>query len=132
MPRQHENDPAMNDSVHQMSLLVGELKGELRAVKDVVENLNRTWGERERIAVDGRRAVHEKVDAMSKDLNRFGADMENLSREVITVIKPAVETMKTEREQREGASKLGKGMWIGLSGIFGGGIAEVLHHFFDR
>ena len=122
----------MNDSVHQMSLLVGELKGELRAVKDVVENLTRTWGERERIAVDGRRAVHEKVDAMSKDVNRFGAELENLAREVGTVIKPVVETMKTEREQRQGASRIGKTMWIGASGLFGGSVAEVLHHWFGR
>lgn len=132
MPRQHENDPIMNDSVHQMSLLVGQLDGRLESLTASVENLNTTWGERERTAVEGRRILHDKVEAMRHDMMKVGADVENLAREVTTVIKPAVETFKTERDQHQGAARLGKRLWlgaVGLSSLFGGGVAELFHRW---
>jgi hypothetical protein len=130
MPRQHENDPAMTDpSVHHMSLLVGEIKGQLQAVISSMESLNRTWGEREQAATEGRRILHEKVELMRHDVVRMEASVENVSRDV-SVIKPAIEKFRTAKDQQDGAQKLGKRLWIvfiGLAGIAGGGIAEIFH-----
>lgn len=119
----------MNDSVHQMSLLVGEIRGEVKGLKDSIDSLNHMWGERERDAVAGRRLVHEKVDGMRADLSTLQADFHNVSNEVFS-IKPQVETWKTERHERAGARRLGNRMWsamIALAGLAGGGFAEVLH-----
>ena len=131
------NDPA-NPSVHAMSLLVGEIKGEVRGLTQSIDSLNRVWGEREQVAVEGRRIVHEKVDKLSAevrdkiegirhDLMRVNADMDNMSVEIKTVIKPAVETFKTERSEHIGASKIGKVLYGLALTIGGGGTAEIFH-----
>lgn len=128
MPKQHQNDPNMNDSTN-LTLLVGELRGEMRSVKASVDNLNYVWGEREKSATDGRRIVHEKVDLLSKDILRIGADVENLTEEIAN-IKPAVQSAEKERTERDGAIKFGKGIWAVGAGLFGGTVAELFHRWF--
>src|SRR5258707_14371999 len=109
MPRQRENNPAMN-SVHEMSLLVGKLTGELKGVKESIDGLNRIWGEREHAATEGRRVLHEKFNTMQHDFQRIEATVENVSRDV-NLIKPAVDSFKTERNRHEGAKRLSVKLW---------------------
>lgn len=121
----------MTDQAIAMGLLVGELRGEMKGVIAAVENLNKTWGEREKDATEGRRLLHQKMDAVVLDSTRTEAVVENLTR-TIDEIKPAIEEFKTQRNEKAGESKLKKRAWAGavsLSGIFGGGIAELFHYW---
>lgn len=117
-------------AVHQMSMLVGQLKEAVEGVKMRLDSFDRLGAERENAAVAGRRVLHEKMDSLSHDFVRTEAVVENLSREVATVIKPAVETFQAERNEGVGAARLGKKLWLGglaLASAIGGGVSEVFH-----
>lgn len=121
----------MNDSVHQMSHVVGKLEGKVEALTDSIENLNRVWGQREQVATEGRRLIHEKLEKMSGDLVLFGAEVKSAVSEVKSM-KPHVDTLRNEHQQHLGAARLGKRAWIGLigvSGLAGGGFGELIRTF---
>jgi outer membrane murein-binding lipoprotein Lpp len=116
-------------AIHQMSAAIGGLQADVRSLKDSIENLNKIWGQREEAATNGRRAVHEKVDTLSKEVTLLSAEVENVSKDLVE-IKPAIDAFKTARDRQDGAQKLGKRIWvafIGLAGIAGGAIVEMLH-----
>jgi len=119
----------MTDSVHQMSLLVGEIKGQVSSLRDSIDNLNLVWGQREQSASEGRRILHDKLETVQNDVARMEASVENATRE-ISIIKPAIESFKTARDRQDGAMRLGKRLWlafIGIAGLAGGAIAELVH-----
>jgi hypothetical protein len=128
--------PRGDASVHDMSLLVGQLVGELKGLKEVVEGLNRVWGEREAAATDGRRILHAKIETMAHDLQRVEAVVENVSRDISDTIRPAVESFKTDRDREDGANekatKISKTFYTvaGLvSGIGGAVLIDLFHKF---
>lgn len=112
-------------AIHQVSADIGGLK-------TAIEMMTSTWQAQEKSATDGRRSLHDKFDALSKDVVRLTAEVENVSKDINT-IKPAVEAFKSARDQQIGAQRLGKMLWaafIGLAGIAGAGFAELLHRMF--
>lgn len=116
-------------AIHQMSAAVGGLQADVKGLKESIDNLNRVWGVREDAATTGRRIVHEKVDQLRTDFTRLSAEVENVSNDLIE-IKPAIDIFKTARERQIGAQRLGKLLWaafLGLAGIAGAAIAEMLH-----
>lgn len=120
----------MNDSVHQMSLLVGSLSGKLESLNESVKNLNEVWGQRESAATEGRRILHEKISTMQHDIQRVEAAVENMVRDIGQTIKPAIESYKSDRDRKDGAERQNKkfvGVLTLISGICGGGIEFLVH-----
>lgn len=120
---------ADNALINEMNRSIGTLIGTVNGITQSVDSLNRVWGERELAASNGRAAVYAKVEEIRLDLVRYGAEVENVSRDMVDVRK-AIAEYKTERAGREGAQRLGKKIWVGVAGIVGAGTAEVIHKFF--
>ena len=111
-------------AIHQVSAEIGGLKA-------AVEMMTTTWQSQERTASEGRRSLHDKFDALQKDVMRLTAEMENVSKD-LAEIKPAIAVFKTARARQEGAQSMGKAIWvafIGLAGVAGSIIVEWLHLF---
>jgi hypothetical protein len=109
-------------AIHQVSAEIGGLKA-------AVEMMTTTWQAQEKSATDGRRALHDKFEALSKDVIRLTAEVENVSKE-LGVIKPSIDSFKTARDRQDGAQRMGKLIWVafvGLAGAAGGVIVEFLH-----
>lgn len=121
-------------AIHQMSAAVGGLQSDVRGLKDSIDNLNQVWGQRQEEATQGRRIVHEKVDQLRTDFMRLSAEVENVSRDLVE-IKPAIDAFKTARDRQDGAQKLGQRIWIafiGIAGVAGGVIAELIRRYFHN
>jgi outer membrane murein-binding lipoprotein Lpp len=109
-------------AIHQVSAEIGGLKA-------AVEMMTTTWQAQEKSASDGRRALHEKFDELSKDVIRLTGEMENVSKD-LAAIKPAIDTFRTARDRQDGAQRMGKLIWvafIGIAGAAGGIVVEFLH-----
>lgn len=115
--------PGMADgAIHQVSAEIGGLKA-------AVEMMTTTWQAQEKSATDGRRALHDKFESLSKDVIRLTAEVENVSKE-LAVIKPSIDAFKTARDRQDGAQRMGKMIWVafvGIAGAVGGLIVEFLH-----
>jgi hypothetical protein len=109
-------------AIHQVSAEIGGLKA-------AVEMMTTTWQAQEKSATEGRRALHDKFDALSKDVIRLTGEVANVS-EDLAAIKPAIDAFKTARDRQDGAQWMGKLIWvafIGIAGVVGGFIVEFLH-----
>lgn len=116
-----------------------EIHGTLGALKEATENTKRTlehlmrmWETQEKNASEGRRVLHEKVDAMKDSVVALGNRVGSVETR-LTEIKPAVEEFESQREQQKGAMKLGKVLWTGMlaaSGGMGGAIGWWFSHLF--
>ena len=124
MPRQHENDPNMNrGEVHQISLKLGQLS-------QAVEMMTTMWQRQEELATAGRKALHEKVEAVRQEL---GIQVAGLSLRVdrltdqVKIIEPSVTALKDdvkefedEKLRDEGAKRQRTGMITALTAVAGG------------
>lgn len=109
-------------AIHQISAEIGGLKA-------AVEMMTTTWQSQEKSATEGRRALHDKFDELSKDVIRLAGEVENVSKD-LALIKPAVDAFKTARDRQDGAQRMGRLVWaafIGIAGAVGGVIVELLH-----
>jgi outer membrane murein-binding lipoprotein Lpp len=109
-------------AIHQVSAEIGGLKAS-------VDMMTTTWQAQEKSASEGRRALHDKFDELSKDVIRLAGEMENVSKDLAT-IKPAIDAFKTARDRQDGAQRMGKLIWvafIGIAGAAGGIVVEFLH-----
>lgn len=117
-------------AIHEMSRVVGALQADVRSLKETVDTLNKTWGDRERGASQQRGVIHDKLDEVRVDVTRLAAEVVNLSKDV-AVIKPAIETFRSARERQLGAQRMGKLIWlafIGIAGAVGGAIVQLIHY----
>ncbi len=117
-----------------------EIHGAIGALKEAAENSRRTlehlmrmWETQEKNASEGRRVLHDKVDAMKDSLvaltNRV-TSVEN----TMAGVKPAVQEFENQREQQKGAMKLGKLIWAAMlaaCGSMGGTIGWFAAHLFQ-
>src|SRR6266700_3233224 len=116
-------------AIHEMSRAVGSLQSDVRGLKESVETLNRTWGDRERGASKQRGVIHEKLEEVRDDVTRLAAEVLNLAKDV-AIIKPAIEVFRSARERQLGAQRMGKLIWlafIGIAGAVGGAVVQFIH-----
>lgn len=119
-----------------------EIHGTLGALKEAAENTKRTlehlmrmWETQEKNASEGRRMLHEKVDAMKDSVTALGTRVGSLETTITVDLKPAVEEFKNQRQQQKGAMKLGRVLWTGMlaaCGSMGAAIGYGLSHFFGQ
>jgi len=97
-----------------------EIHGTLGALKEAAENTKRTlehlmrmWETQEKNASEGRRVLHEKVDAMKDSVTALTTRVTSIET-TMAGVKPAVQEFENQREQQKGAMKLGKLIWTGM------------------
>lgn len=115
--------------IHQT---LGALKEAAENSKRTLEHLMRMWETQEKNASEGRRIIHEKVDAMGTKLTELAGRITSVET-AVTGIKPEVQEFKNQREQQKGAMKLGKALWavmLTACGTMGGALGWGLHHLF--
>ena len=118
-------------AIHQMSADIGGLKADVRNMRDSIENLNRMWGQREEAATSGRRIIHDKLDAVGREVYELSAEVENVSNDLVE-IKPAIEEFKNQRQRTLGARGLGVRLWAAMvasAAVFGWGVHELITWF---
>lgn len=108
----------MPDSIHEISRLLGGLQAE-------VKNLTDTWRHQDREASEGRKRLHDKVDALASQQGTLANKVEQQTKELAEV-KPAIKRFETERQRREGANSLLKLLWVGIV-AFATGLGYVAH-----
>lgn len=123
--------PKRGEQMDDTSLAIGGLQADVRNLSQSIEALNRVWGERETAATDGRRALHEKLDAVCRQVYELEAGVENVSKD-ITEIKPAVEEFRNQRQRAIGAKRLGVKLWAALvagAAVLGWFVHEIVTWF---
>jgi chromosome segregation ATPase len=135
MPRQHENDPHMNQmnngQMHQISAEIGALKASVELMTDM-------WRRQEEAASSGRKVLHDKLEAVQQTV---GAQISSLSlrvdrvvdsvkgmKDTMAKVEPAVKKYEDEKMREEGAKRLGKGLIAALTAS-AGAIGWGLHEF---
>jgi hypothetical protein len=112
---------------------------ELASLQTTVEHLNETlssmtsqWARQEEIATAGRKALHEKFEAVRME---FGVQISALSLRVDRIVdtmkdvEPAVKSFRDEKLRQEGAKKLGATLWaamMAIAGVVGWGLHEFI------
>jgi outer membrane murein-binding lipoprotein Lpp len=110
-----------NNEIHNMSMVVGGLK-------NAVETMTKIWQQQEMLAGEGRRLVHDKIDAMKDELRSLSSTVKALSEDVAE-IKPEVEAFNADKLRLEGAKSLGTKLWaamMAMAGALGWGLNEFL------
>lgn len=113
--------------VHQISMKIGELS-------NAVEMMTDLWRRQEQAATVGRKALHDKVEALRSEV---GAQIGGLSHQVdrlvetMKVVEPAVKSFQDEKLRREGATRLGKALIAGMTvaaGAVGAGVTQFFNY----
>lgn len=107
----------MTDSTTEAALR--DMSRTIGGLESTVKNLMRMWEQQEQAASQGRRDLHQKFDAIIKDVAGLSAKLEAAVND-ITEIKPSVKAFESAKEQAKGAQTVGKGIWAGLIFVSGG------------
>lgn len=106
--------------LHEMSRVVGGLQ-------NAVETMTKLWAAQEAAAVQGRRVLHAKFEAMGKEMVILARRVDSMAVQ-INLIEPSVKVFNDERLREEGSKRLGKAL-IGALGIVAGGVGWGVHEF---
>lgn len=118
---------SLQNVLTNLATRVGSLEG---SMKIFMEN----WARQDQLAHDARRTLYERVDLLSRQVERVATDVQNivqdvaeLKKEIEEDIAPAVESMEHGRERKVGA----KGVWVMIgSGVVA--IASMLAYTVDK
>lgn len=124
--------------LHEMSRVIGGLQ-------NAVENMTRIWQAQEISASEGRRLLHDKIEAvrdevrdkletLRSDFSQLSAEVENVSND-LSEIKPAISEFKDQRQQQIGAKALGVRLWgviVTGAGLAGYGVHEFVGYWFHK
>jgi hypothetical protein len=140
MPKQHENDPKMNEIMIHRQL--ASLQTSVEHLTDAMKSMSSQWATQESSAASGRRALHEKFEHFRDEV---GLQISGLSLRVdrvvdsvkamdvtMTKVKPAVEKYEAEKMREEGARRLGAKLVTALtaaSGVMGAAVTWGLQHW---
>ena len=94
--------PIENNSIHGMSLLVGELKGAIEAVTRTVDHLSNNWKMKDDAATKARDALADKVDDLRGDVQDVKIDVHEVKNSVESVQQDVAE-MKNEMDRAQTA-----------------------------
>ncbi|SDC06007.1 hypothetical protein SAMN05216337_1001152 [Bradyrhizobium brasilense] len=117
-----------------------EMAEKIGALSSSVSSLTSTWQQQEAKASDGRRDLHNKVDALRSEVSNKVAGLEKqvteLGAKVATAIddiadmKPSVEAFNDVKQQAAGARWLGKLLW-GAAVFASGGVVWIITNIVD-
>lgn len=103
-----EGSYALHNLLTNLATRVGALEGSMKTFMD-------NWARQDQLAHDARRTLYERVDLLSRQIERVATDVHNvqqdvaeLKKEVEETVMPVVDATVAQRERRTGA----KGVWI--------------------
>lgn len=108
----------MADGVHEMSRAVGSLEA---TVKTLTEN----WQRNDDEATEGRRRMHEKIDALRSQQESLQKTVEQQTTE-LAEIKPAIKRFEAQRQRQEIQKSMIKALWLGVV-AFATGLGYLAH-----
>lgn len=100
------SDPATEAALREMSRTIGGLES-------TVKTLVSTWQSQEANASQGRRDLHQKVEALSEKVTGLAGKVDAAIKD-ITEIKPSVDAFEDAKTQAKGAQKLGRWLFGGV------------------
>jgi hypothetical protein len=140
MPRQHENDPHMNDiTVHRQ---LASLQTSVEHLAEALKNMATQSFNQEAAASAGRKALHDKLESfkdqvgvqisgLSLRVDRLVDSMKSMD-DAMSKVDPVVRQYEDEKMREEGAKKFGAKIVAGLvaiSGAVGWGVHELIGFF---
>ena len=106
--------------LHEMSRVVGGLQ-------NAVETMTKMWARQDAAATQGRRVLHDKLEALGKEMIILARRVDSMAVQ-INLIEPSVKVFNDDRLREEGSKRLGK-MLVGAISVAAGGIGWGVHEF---
>lgn len=113
--------------IHQMSMVVGGLK-------NAVETMTRLWESQEKVATEGRRQVHLKIDALNREVQALTGRVNQMGKD-IALIEPSVKVFNDEQLRVEGGKRLGARLLLMVTtaaGLTGWAAHELIGYLFKH
>ncbi|UGA47082.1 DUF1515 domain-containing protein [Bradyrhizobium quebecense] len=113
---------SVNAALLQMAAKIGGLES-------TVSTLLQTWQRMEEKASEGRKDLHQKVEALRADVTTMGAQISTATKD-IAEMKPTVQAVQTVQVQATGVRNASRWLYwvaVGLSG----GVGWVITNFVD-
>lgn len=127
------SDEATQAALREMARAIGGLES-------TVKTLTTTWQNQENSASQGRRELHQKVDALRSDMSAkvdgLRGDMVTMGGQVATAIKdiaemkPVVQAVETVKVQATGVRNVSKWIWW-IAVPLSGGVGWILTNLLD-
>lgn len=115
----------MSDADTQAALR--EMSRSIGGLESTVKTMVTTWQSQEAVATQGRRDLHQKVDALRGELHDMGSTLAGAIRD-IAAMKPSVEAFENAKAQALGAQKFGKWLW-GIAALVSGAVGWILSNW---
>lgn len=102
----------LTNIVSNLAVRVGQMEGTLKTFMD-------NWTRQDALAHEGRRLLYERVDLLSRQIERIATDVQNvvqdvaeLKKEIEEDITPTIESVEESNQRKLGA----KGVWALVAG----------------
>ncbi|MCS3447260.1 MULTISPECIES: DUF1515 family protein [Bradyrhizobium] len=112
----------VNAALLQMAAKIGGLES-------TVSTLLQTWQRMEEKASEGRKDLHQKVEALRADVTTMGAQISTVTKD-IAEMKPTVQAVQNVRVQAAGVRNVSRWLYWAAVGLTGG-VVWVVNNFVD-
>ncbi|WP_166295070.1 DUF1515 family protein [Bradyrhizobium sp. 2S1] len=117
-----DDTASVNTALLQMAAKIGGLES-------TVSTLLQTWQRMEEKASEGRKDLHQKVEALRAEVTTMGAQISTATKD-IAEMKPTVQAVQNVRVQADGVRNVSR--WIYWAAVaLSGGIVWVVNNFVD-
>ncbi|WP_038381061.1 DUF1515 family protein [Bradyrhizobium elkanii] len=103
---------SVNAALLQMAAKIGGLES-------TVSTLLQTWQRMEEKASEGRKDLHQKVEALRADVTTMGAQISTATKD-IAEMKPTVQAVQNVRVQADGVRNVSRWLYWAAVGLTGG------------
>ncbi|MGY4259778.1 outer membrane murein-binding lipoprotein Lpp [Bradyrhizobium sp. USDA 4516] len=113
---------SVNAALLQMAAKIGGLES-------TVATLLHTWTQMEAKASDGRKDLHQKVDALRAEMTTMGAQLATATKDIADM-KPTVQAVQNVQVQATGVRNASRWLyWLAV--LLSGGVGWILTSFVD-
>lgn len=113
---------SVNAALLQMAAKIGGLES-------TVSTLLQTWQRMEEKASEGRKDLHQKVDALRAEMTTMGAQVATATKDIADM-KPTVQAVQTVQVQATGVRNVSRWLyWVALG--LSGGVGWIITNFVD-
>ncbi|UGY03126.1 DUF1515 family protein [Bradyrhizobium quebecense] len=117
-----------DDTVNVNAALL-QMAAKIGGLESTVSTLLQTWQRMEEKASEGRKDLHQKVEALRAEVTTMGAQISTATKEIADM-KPTVQAVQNVRVQADGVRNVSRWLYwvaVGLSG----GVVWVVTNFVD-
>lgn len=108
-----------------------EMSGKIGGLTATVDDIKRQWQSQETSATQGRRDLHQKLEAVKAEVSGLRVEIATAAKD-ITEIKPDVQEFRNAKQQAKGAEKLGRRLFAAiatLGTLFGGALGWAVSNY---